>query len=344
MRIIEKFSYGLFDIIKYAIFLFLFFLFVDQLANLTETNSSNQFICSIVGINPWFQTGYADGDGTFHYTVSSSSSHKLGFKVSFTFTITAVDNKTNKTLLQTFTDKFGGKISINPRDNLEWRVRKREDQIKLRTHFDKYPLQTSKYLHFQTWATVFDMVQSNDHFTLAGLEKIISLKGAFPKGLSAKLSKVFSHVIPIDKPIFIPSTEPLNGHWIAGFVTADGNFTQGFSKSSNLRQGYRVNPRFTITQHNKDIQIQERIKENLNIGTIHKAKTDCSDFVVSNNDVLFEVIIPFFNNYPLYGTKREDFFDFKKGKLAMRAGRHLTPEGLAEIKNIYDVLNSGRKL
>jgi len=69
------------------------------------------------------------------------------------------------------------------------------------------------------------MVIAGDHLNLEGLKKIISYKGVFKKGLNDNLRSKFPEVKLIIPTEFIPNMEPLNGHWIAGFVTADGHFT-----------------------------------------------------------------------------------------------------------------------
>jgi len=95
------------------------------------------------------------------------------------------------------------------------------------------------------------------------LRKIISLKSAFSKGLSANIKAAYPDVASIIKPEFLPSSEKLNGHWIAGFVQGDGSFNFNFCKSSRMSQGYLVNPRLRITQHERDLIVLKRIQEYL---------------------------------------------------------------------------------
>lgn len=59
-------------------------------------------------------------------------------------------------------------------------------------------------------------------------------------------------------------------------------------------------------------------------------------------DVL-EIIIPFFNKYPIHGAKSKDFQDFCKVAELMKNKAHLTPSGLARIREIKEGMNKGRK-
>jgi len=56
------------------------------------------------------------------------------------------------------------------------------------------------------------------------------------------------------------------------------------------------------------------------------------------------IIIPFFENYPLNSQKKQEFEDFKLVVTMLSEGKHLTPEGLEQIRNIKAGMNRGRKL
>jgi len=47
---------------------------------------------------------------------------------------------------------------------------------------------------------------------------------------------------------------------------------------------------------------------------------------------IIEKIIPIFNNYPLIGTKKEDYIDFTKVAELIKFKDHLTEEGIEKIK------------
>ena len=59
---------------------------------------------------------------------------------------------------------------------------------------------------------------------------------------------------------------------------------------------------------------------------------------------LTEKIIPFFSKYPILGVKAQDFEDFCLAANLMKEKRHLTEEGLKEIRKIKRGMNKGREL
>jgi len=63
----------------------------------------------------------------------------------------------------------------------------------------------------------------------------------------------------------------------------------------------------------------------------------CQNFLITN------IIIPFFVKYPLVGAKRQDYLDFCKVAELMKNKAHLTPEGLAQIREIKAGMNTGRE-
>ena len=67
------------------------------------------------------------------------------------------------------------------------------------------------------------------------------------------------------------------------------------------------------------------------------------DFKVTKLDDLNNKIIPLFQNSPINGVKAEDFKDFCKVAEMMKEKKHLTEDGLKEIKKIKAGMNSARK-
>lgn len=56
-----------------------------------------------------------------------------------------------------------------------------------------------------------------------------------------------------------------------------------------------------------------------------------------------EIIIPFFENYSLYGAKLLDFNAFCKGIYIINNKGHLKTEGLNELKRLAYQMNTYRK-
>jgi hypothetical protein len=56
-----------------------------------------------------------------------------------------------------------------------------------------------------------------------------------------------------------------------------------------------------------------------------------------------EKIIPFFDKYPLEGSKLNDYLAFKKGISIIKDNSHLTMEGLNEIRTIIAGMNPANR-
>lgn len=54
-------------------------------------------------------------------------------------------------------------------------------------------------------------------------------------------------------------------------------------------------------------------------------------------------MIPLFEKNPIYGAKNKDFLDICKGVHIIKNKKHLTSEGLNELKNLVYGMNTYRK-
>lgn len=69
-------------------------------------------------LNPWFVTGYTDGEGSFSIRLRTKSSSILGYHVSIVYSIGAEVNPLNLKLLERVKDYFGGVGSISKSGNM----------------------------------------------------------------------------------------------------------------------------------------------------------------------------------------------------------------------------------
>jgi hypothetical protein len=79
-------------------------------------------------------------------------------------------------------------------------------------------------------------------------------------------------------------------------------------------------------------------------GVTYQATNEATYFVVSKLNENLNIIIPFFDKYPILGIKYADYIDFKTCALLMENKEHLTEEGLLKIKNLKSGMNRGRIL
>lgn len=297
-------------------------------------------------LHPWFITGYSDGESSFSIRVRTNLLSKLGFHISIVYSIGAEINLENKKLLELVKYYFNDQGSINKSGNLYlYEVSSIKELKIIRNHFEDFPLQTTKLVYFQLWCKVMDIIENKEHLTKKGFLKILSIKNVFPKGLSNKIRKLYPNVKLYDKPKFEFITNPLNPYWIAGFVQADGTFGLNITKQSKMTLGYTSQPQFRITQHDRDILVLKKIIQKLGCGNLVKPSINRNEFNISvaNLKDLTEIIIPFFENYSLYGAKLLDFKDFCKGIYIINNKGHLKTEGLNELKRLAYQMNTYRK-
>lgn len=114
-------------------------------------------------------------------------------------------------------------------------------------------------------------------------------------------------------------------------------------KSNSTKSGVQVILRYQVTQHVRDSVLVHNFISFFGCGnqTVRSNNIAC-DFVVSKFSDICQIIIPFFDKYPLFGVKAKNFDDFKKVAEIIRVKGHLTDSGLEEILKIKAGMNSGR--
>ena len=115
-------------------------------------------------LNPYYITGFTDGEGCFFVGVSPDSKSKTGYRVKANFQIGL--HLKDLALLEQIQLFFGvGKISKLGAESVQFRVYALEDLKVILHHFDKYPLLTNKQ------SIIFKEVVNRKHLTL-----IVSIK------------------------------------------------------------------------------------------------------------------------------------------------------------------------
>lgn len=99
---------------------------------------------------------------------------------------------------------------------------------------------------------------------------------------------------------------------------------------------------FQIHLHLKDKELLFKIREVLDqIGNIHISKNNSCLFKVESLSEIVNILIPFFDKYPLLSKKRGDFEIFKKAALIMYKKEHLTLKGFQEILSLKAAMRKG---
>lgn len=111
------------------------------------TSKENKNINKNDPLDPYFVTGYTDGDGSFSVRFRKSSDSKWGYKILPVFSIGAHNN--NVELLEKIKEFFNGIGWISTSGNMKTYEITSLNSLKIvRKHFETYPLETSKSVYF----------------------------------------------------------------------------------------------------------------------------------------------------------------------------------------------------
>ena len=140
--------------------------------------------------------------------------------------------------------------------------------------------------------------------------------------------------------------ERLNtGFWISGFVDGEGCFTVSLVKNSTTKFGRQIFPEFVITQSGKSLETLKEIQKFFGCGSIVLNKRhdnhheDLYKFCVRSVSELYEKIIPFFQEFTLRTSKKNDFMIFRKIVSMMYKKKHLSQNGFLNIQTLAGKMN-----
>lgn len=139
------------------------------------------------------------------------------------------------------------------------------------------------------------------------------------------------------------SKNQINPNWLSGFVDGEGTFYIGINKNDEMTIGWQVLPEFRIVQHEKDIKLLYKIKKYLGCGTVRINHGDRYELRIRKLDHLKNIVIPFFESYPLQTQKKYDFLSFRKVILLIDKGEHLSEEGIKNIFQTIEKMNRKQK-
>ena len=296
-------------------------------------------------LDPWFVTGFCDGEASFSVSIYIDKRIKgrVGWSIKPSFQI-SLHSKDMKLLLQ-MQEFFacGSIVSKKNRNEISFRVNSLHDLTNLIIpHFVNYPLLSQKAADFYLFKQIVNLINTKVHLTEVGLQQIINIRASINLGLSDLQKSKFINYKPVPRPI-INYTEIPNGNWIAGFSSGEGCFLVSLSKSNQTKTGYIVQLTFKISQHRKDKNLLELIAKYLNCGAVYFHSENAFVFKVSKFVDINNKIIPIFKAYSIKGIKELDYQDFCEIATLIGEGKHLSPIGIAKIQLIKDRMNTKRK-
>jgi len=225
-----------------------------------ESSEAINSECSNNILNPFYVTGFCDGESCFLINVQPRSYLKLGYNVSLMFKLTL--HSRDKVLLENIRNYFGqrGNITTRKDGSIEYIVSSIKDLEVIIKHFDAYPLITQKWSDYQIFKQTFELIKRKEHLTKEGLKKVLSLKASFNKGLSDELKTVFTDIVPALRPQ-ISNPKIQDPYWISGFVDGEGCFYVSLTNNST-----GIGLVFKVTQHIRDADLLKEFIGYFNCG------------------------------------------------------------------------------
>ena len=306
-------------------------------------------------LHPWFMTGFIDAEGCFSIGLSKDSKAKFKYTPKLIFGINL--HVKDLPILLSFKDTLGvGTVSTKGKVT-SYVVRTFKDLEVIVNHFKQYPLVSSKYIMYQYWLQAYNLMLVKEHFNYKGMTKLATLKNLTNYGLSDNLKKTFPDInnYLINKISYNFGSIP-HEMWVAGFTSGDGSF---YTKMTKYKDTFHTGCIFKITLHQKDTVILEglykyfsnywRVREknisfykyNSRTNKVISISKQNVSLTISNINDIGNIIIPFFDLYPVLGLKKKDYDDFKFIYKIIFSKKHLTSEGLERVREkIQEIRNN----
>ena len=217
-------------------------------------------------------------------------------------------------------------------------MRSKSDLEVLIKFLDKFTLISKKRIDYLLFKEAFEILSNKLHLTTEGLQKLFEIKTILNTGTSqflaykAVANKELNNHIDSVKPTVLQEIKSSN--WLARFTSGDGGFYIQI-------QGKKISFKFYINQHERDKALLESFISYLGCGRVETFNS-LSVFVVTKLIDIDEKIIPLFKNYPILGEKSKDFSDLCEVLEMIKDKKHLTEEGLEQIRLIKAGMNTGR--
>jgi len=308
---------------------------IGEQEDFNKSNISEEFI-------KWF-VGFSDAESNFMIVLYRDKTNKIS---SITFRFTIELHVDDMDALKTIKSKLniGNDIAVYG-SSCKFTVTHPKDIYTLFDIFDKYNLNTTKYLDYLDFKKAFCLYQERDKTKKEKeilIDKIIELKNG--------MNKIRDYVnLPVDHKIVI------SGPWLLGFIEGEGSFCLLRSEFDTL---------FQVVQSETQLPVMQKIKEFLetNLGfdkysmfklksssaiilRIDKSSKNCTPQVVlaiKNTNILVNYLIPYLENMPFITKKGKDFYDFKILSTAIYNGIHRRKEIISLILELSYSMNKYR--
>lgn len=254
-----------------------------------------------------------DAEASFSMSIFKSKTAAIGWTIEPCFIITL--HKKDIELLNKIQLFFGvGSVSTVGDKVVRYRVRSREGLQVIISHFNKYPLQTSKRMNFISFCNILDLMNQKYHSNIEGFLKLASLINKLNNPLSKSLVDklvILGKLPDIGSELICQNceynllTENLNPWWISGFTTGEGSFTyftRNRKKANNeIVKDYTL--AYEVGQRSDSLYTLELIAKSLGCGKVYSETRGVSKYRLVPKDQILSILVPFLKKYPLQGNK-----------------------------------------
>lgn len=302
---------------------------LDACSIFVNNLGSNRDFCSVAVTDPekmenfyqWF-VGFSDGESSFGIVPVYSESGKV---IKFSFRFAIVLHIDDKDALITIHNLLAvGNVSKRSESEYKFSVTGKEGIRKLISIFDKYNLNTTKYLDYLDFKEAFNLYYNRD--------------GVLTEELKGKIMKLKNGMNSDRTNFNMPSDHiKVTAYWLLGLVEGEGSFHLWRSD---------VIPAFAIALTENQRPVLEKIKEFFvhNLGfdsysiwrlnntpvigiNTQKARNNSKGsvlIIIKDIRILHNFIVPFFEGLRPYflSKKAQDFDDFKLMCRAVYYGVH----------------------
>lgn len=156
-----------------------------------EESNEKKFIKS--ELNPYYVSGFLDGESCFHLAIGKNSRYKLGYYVNPGFSI--VLHKKDEFLMKEIQKFFGGIGTLKVKLNIvQFRVFSLDELDVILNHLEKFPLITKKSVDYSLFKEAIMLIKNKEHLNIEGFNKIISLRASMNLGLPNVLKEAFPDI------------------------------------------------------------------------------------------------------------------------------------------------------
>jgi len=126
----------------------------------------------------------------------------------------------------------------------------------------------------------------------------------------------------------------LEVQWIVGFVEGEGCFHVSIRPNPDKTAGFDVLTEFRVVQHQQNVQVLYALKENFGCGVVRTNDEERMVYKVQKKQHLLEIILPYFMKHLMKTKRNVEFRKFRRILLMIEKDKHLTTEGMEEIRTV----------